>query len=156
MPSDETHVTIIGRDARFKGEMAFDNSCKILGSFEGRIVSQGEIHIADGASCKASIEAKSVMVEGIVEGDVMARERLSLTAKAKVRGDIVAAALVVAEGASFVGQCKVGPAAAKGEEGVSEVEPKLRIARSASAAPVVNVTAQAPTPPWLAASRTSN
>lgn len=101
-------MTVIGPDTHIKGEMVFDSSARILGTFEGRISAKGEVEIGEGAGCKASIEATSVVVDGVVEGDILARERCQLNIKARVSGDIVAATLVVAEGASFVGHCRVG------------------------------------------------
>lgn len=106
--SDNRHaMTVIGPDTHIKGEMVFDSAC-ILGTFEGRITAKGEVEIGEGASCKASIEATTVVVDGTVEGDITTRERCQLNVKARVMGDIVATTLVVAEGASFVGNCRVG------------------------------------------------
>ncbi len=152
MPTDENSVTIIARDAKFKGELILDQAAKIYGSVEGRIVSGGEIHVAEGAICKATVEARSVIVDGVVEGDVLARERLSLTGKARVKGDITAAAIIVAEGATYTGQCKVGPQAARAGDD-TEIEPKPRVARLANLngpanGPASNTT---PTPSWLQA-----
>src|ERR1044071_4572713 len=99
--ADATQTTVIGADTHIKGEMNFDGSARILGKFEGNIHAKGELHIADGASCKAVVEANKVTVDGTVEGNVSARERVELTSKAKMKGDLVAARLLVAEGASF-------------------------------------------------------
>lgn len=128
-------VTIIGRDAKFKGEMAFDNSAKILGGFEGKIIAKGEVTIGETATCKASIEAGTVLVDGPIEGDIVARERIQLTNKARVKGDIVAGSLSVAEGAAFIGHCRVGPDVVRPDGTVVEleVEPKVRKTRDYSA-----------------------
>jgi cytoskeletal protein CcmA (bactofilin family) len=101
-------MTVIGPDTHIKGEMVFDSSARILGTFEGRITAKGEVEIGDGAGCKASIEATSIIVDGMVEGDITARERCQLNVKARVAGDIVATTLIVSEGASFIGHCRVG------------------------------------------------
>jgi cytoskeletal protein CcmA (bactofilin family) len=106
-------TTIIGNDTHIKGEMTFEGSARILGTFEGKISAKGELHVADGASCKASVEAGKVTVDGAVEGNVSARERVELTARARMKGDLVAAKLLVAEGAAFVGHVTVGPEAGK-------------------------------------------
>jgi cytoskeletal protein CcmA (bactofilin family) len=151
MPTDENSVTIIARDAKFKGELVLDQAAKIFGSVEGRIVSGGEVHVAEGAVCKSTVEARSVIVDGVVEGDVIARERLSLSGKARVKGDINAAAIIVAEGATYSGQCRVGPQATKAGED-SEIEPKPRVARLASLNGPSGNSAPAtttPTPSWL-------
>lgn len=124
----DMQTTVIGRDAKIKGEMTFEQSARILGTFEGKIVAKGDVQVGEGAVCRASVEATTVMVDGLIEGDVLARERVELTAKASVKGDLVATALVVADGASFVGHCRVGPeATAERSETTStsaEIEPK--------------------------------
>lgn len=106
-PSHQT-TTVIGPDTHIKGEMVFDSTARILGTFEGRIVAKGEVQIGEGAACKAAVEGTTVIVDGTIEGDVQARERVQLNSKARVIGDVVATTLVVAEGASFHGHCRVG------------------------------------------------
>jgi cytoskeletal protein CcmA (bactofilin family) len=112
--ADETQATIIAADAHFKGELSFDRSCRILGRFEGTLTAKGQLHIAEGASCKAQIDAANITVDGNVEGNITAKEKIELNAKARVNGDVVAARLIVAEGASFSGHVSVGADAARG------------------------------------------
>lgn len=126
----EAQTTVIGRDAKIKGEMSFEQSARILGTFEGKIIAKGDVQVGEGAVCRASVEATTVMVDGLIEGDVLARDRVELTAKARVKGDLCAGALVVADGASFIGHCRVGPDATHAEHPAAapaapaEVEPK--------------------------------
>jgi cytoskeletal protein CcmA (bactofilin family) len=108
MPEPSTHTTIIGADTRIKGEMSFDHTARILGTFEGSITAKGELQVAEGATCRATVDAGKIMVDGAVDGNINARERVELTAKARIKGDLVAPRLVVAEGASFEGHVKVG------------------------------------------------
>jgi cytoskeletal protein CcmA (bactofilin family) len=114
MADSTNHTTVIGPDTHIKGDMTFDGTAKILGSFEGTIAAKGELQIAESAKCKAAVEAGKVLVDGSVEGNLTARDRVELTAKARVKGDLVTTRLVVAEGASFVGHCTVGPDVGKG------------------------------------------
>ena len=44
---DSEYGTILGADAKFKGDLSFDSSAKVLGSFEGVIKAKGKIFIAD-------------------------------------------------------------------------------------------------------------
>lgn len=113
IPVKQVTSTVIGSDTHIKGEMTFQGSARLLGTFEGRISAQGELQVAEGATCKATVEAGTVIVDGAVEGDLNARDRVQLNAKAKIQGDLVASKLVVAEGASFVGHVTVGPEAGK-------------------------------------------
>lgn len=102
-------MTVIGPDTTIKGEMFFEKSARILGNFEGKIAAQGEVQIGNGANCNAAVEANRVIVDGQVSGPITAHDQLTLTANARVQGDLTAGTLVVAEGASFVGHCNVGP-----------------------------------------------
>lgn len=111
--ADPTQTPIIGADTKIKGEMFFDTTARLLGQFEGKIQAKGELQIADGAACRASVDAGKVVVDGVVEGNINARERVELTARAKMKGDLTAAKLVVADGATFSGHVSVGPDAAK-------------------------------------------
>ncbi len=110
-------ITIIAGDTEIKGEMRFEKSARIVGKFEGTISGKGELHVADGSLCKADIDAATVTVDGVVEGNISASSKVQLNAKAKVKGDIAAAKLVTAEGASIAGHISVGPDAGKGGAG---------------------------------------
>lgn len=115
-------TTVIGPDTHIKGEMVFDSTARILGTFEGRIVAKGEVQIGEGAACKAAVEGTTVVVDGTVEGDVQARERVQLNSKARIIGDITATTLVVAEGASFHGNCRVGAEAGRSVGGANAAQ----------------------------------
>ena len=62
---------------------------------------------------QADVDAGSINVEGTVNGNLHAADRVELRQSARLKGDIRASKLLVAEGASFIGQCNVGPDAAK-------------------------------------------
>lgn len=127
MAETTNQTTIIGVDTHIKGEMSFDNNARILGSFEGQINAKGELQVAEGAKCKATIEAGAILVDGVIEGNVTARDRVQLNPKARVSGDLVATKLVVADGAAFTGHCRVGPDAMKNagqKSTVAEAKPQ--------------------------------
>lgn len=133
-------TTIIGADTHISGEMRFGNSARILGTFEGKIAAKGELQVAEGATCRATVDATDVVIDGVHEGDVNAKEKVQLNPKARMAGDLVAAKLVVAEGASFVGHCTVGPDAPKGggakkDESVVEAKPSEQKATPKQAEP---------------------
>ena len=108
MAESNSTTTIIGTDTLIKGEMIFQSAAKILGKFEGKLTAKSEVHVGQGAQCKASVDAATLVVDGEIEGNVTARERATLNSSAKVIGDITARTLVVAEGATFTGKCQVG------------------------------------------------
>ncbi len=106
--STEEFTTIIGKDANFKGELSFEGGAKLLGRFEGSIDSKGKLHIADGSNCKATVTAKEVSVEGHIEGNVEAGDRVEIMANGVITGDVVASRMNMAEGASLNGYCRIG------------------------------------------------
>lgn len=120
--SDSTNTTVIGAGTHIKGEITFDTTARILGSVEGSITSRGDLHIGETGQCNATLDAARIVIDGTVEGDVNARERVQLNAKAVVCGDLTTTSLSVAEGASFVGYCRVGPEASKLK--VTDSEPR--------------------------------
>jgi cytoskeletal protein CcmA (bactofilin family) len=110
-PSDA--VTVIGPDCCFKGELSFEGSMRVEGKIEGKIASKGKFAVGKGAQVSADITVGQAAVEGTFKGNVTATERIELAASAHVLGDIRAPKLVIAEGATFVGNCHVSPDALK-------------------------------------------
>ncbi len=104
--------TVIGPDARFKGELSFEKGVRIEGGFDGHIKSKGTLHVAEGSRVTANIEASNVRLEGECKGNFVVSEKLHLLATAKVEGDLRANRLEIADGAIFIGNVVVGQAAA--------------------------------------------
>jgi cytoskeletal protein CcmA (bactofilin family) len=113
MADNQDFSTIIGPDAQFKGDLTFESAAKIMGKFEGSISSKGRVVVSDGSTVRASIAAKEVAVEGHIDGNVEAGDRIELKPTGSVAGDITAARMTMAEGASINGHCKIGPQKAK-------------------------------------------
>lgn len=106
--SNQDYGTIIGADANFKGELSFESAAKLLGKFEGTIQSKGRVYVADGSQCKATVKAKEISVEGHIEGNVEAADRVEIKNKGAITGDVTAARMIMAEGASIDGHCRIG------------------------------------------------
>jgi cytoskeletal protein CcmA (bactofilin family) len=106
------YPTVIGTDARFKGELAFEKGVRIEGCFEGQIRSKGTLHVAEGAKVSATVEAMNVKIEGECKGNIIVSEKLQLLATAKMEGDLKTNRLEIADGAIFVGNVVVGQIAA--------------------------------------------
>ncbi len=130
--SSDQNNTIIGPDAHFKGEMSFDGSATILGTFDGTISSKGEIAVGEGATCNATVNASRVVVDGTINGDVNGRECVELNAGARIEGDIAAGNLVVVEGATFIGHCKVGPDAVQPTKGTESAASQSKATAAAA------------------------
>ncbi|MHB1156398.1 MAG: bactofilin family protein [Phycisphaerales bacterium] len=136
--ADDMNVTVIAADTQIKGEMTFERSCKLMGRFEGTITAKGQLHVAEGATCKAQVEAATVIVDGLVEGNITAKEQIQLNAKARINGDITAGKLVMAEGACVNGHVSVGGEPTRAEMSRPAVAPAVAVTPPAPAAPPVS------------------
>jgi len=103
---DGSSESRIGKGAKASGKLSFRGSIKIEGEAEGEI-SGDEIIITSGAVVSARIAAARVSIAGAFSGEVVARERVELLPTARVQCTISTPSLVLAEGATFDGDCKM-------------------------------------------------
>ena len=97
-------VAHIGKSVIIKGELSGSEDLFIDGEVEGSIeLKQNSVTIGPNGRVKAKITAKTVVLEGKVNGDIFGTERVELRGAAVVTGDIVTQRIVIAEGASFQG-----------------------------------------------------
>ena len=113
MPKNNEHksiekiTTTLGKETSFNGVLHFKESLKIDGTFEGEIESPGFLYIENGATVKANIKVGSVVVGGVVRGNIEASERLEMLTTGKVFGNIRTAKLNIADGVVFEGKCEM-------------------------------------------------
>ncbi len=112
--------TVLGPDANFKGELHFEKGMRLMGRFEGKMNTPGRVHIAKEAKMQADVEAGAIIVEGDVQGNLAANDRIELKQTARYEGDLRATKLVVDEGAIFNGHVSVGPDNGKGKPPVHQ------------------------------------
>jgi cytoskeletal protein CcmA (bactofilin family) len=96
----------IGKGTKVSGKLNFDAPARIEGEAEGEI-SGSEITVSEGAVVAAHIKATKVTVAGVVSGEIVASERVELLSSARVRCNINTPSLVLNEGATFDGDCKM-------------------------------------------------
>lgn len=95
---------IIGPKIRFKGELAGEEDLTIQGYVEGTIdLKHHRLTIGKEGSLKADVFAKTIIVEGRVEGDLHGDERVAIRKTSDVRGNIVAERVCLEDGAKFRG-----------------------------------------------------
>lgn len=100
----EREVTVFGEKTRFRGVLRFTEELHIAGKFEGTIDAQGALVIKKTATCSADhVKAASIIVEGSVQGDLTAGDRIEMRTGSSVRGNVTASRLRIADGVSFEG-----------------------------------------------------
>jgi cytoskeletal protein CcmA (bactofilin family) len=112
-PTNAEFPTILGPDAKFKGELSFEKGMRLMGSFEGKVNTAGRVHVTKEAKMNADVEATGIVIEGEVHGNLSANDRIEMKNSARYEGDLRASKLIVEEGAAFSGHVTVGPDAVK-------------------------------------------
>jgi cytoskeletal protein CcmA (bactofilin family) len=102
--------TYFGPKASIEGNVTGSEPVIIEGHVKGTIHLTGELRIGTQARVEAKVHARNVTIEGKVNGDISADERVELVASASVDGNIKAPKIVVAEGARFRGNVDMGSA----------------------------------------------
>src|SRR5947208_17183131 len=77
-PANQEYPTILGPDATFKGELSFEKGMRLMGRFEGKVNTPGRLHITREAKMAADVEAGGIVVEGEVQGNLSANDRIEL------------------------------------------------------------------------------
>jgi cytoskeletal protein CcmA (bactofilin family) len=105
---DGTLSGFVASGTSVTGEATFKGLLRIDGHFSGRITStSGSLIVGAGGRVDAKVEVAVATIQGIVNGDVVATERIELGRAAKLSGNIRAPALVIEQGAVFEGSCKM-------------------------------------------------
>lgn len=116
---DGTMSGFVGGGTVLSGEAAFKGMLRIDGHLTGRITSEkGVLIVSSGGRVDADVNVATAKINGIVNGDIVASERLEFGRTAQVYGNIQTPVLLIEQGAIFEGVCRMNktqPAPAKGQ-----------------------------------------
>ena len=95
---------VIGPSITIKGDVTGDEDLMIQGRVEGSVdLTQHNVTIGTSGRVKAGVHGRLVVVEGEVEGDLVATEQIILRNTAKVEGSLSAPRVALEDGAVFRG-----------------------------------------------------
>jgi cytoskeletal protein CcmA (bactofilin family) len=118
---DGTMSGFVGGGTVLTGEAVFKGMLRVDGHLQGRISSEkGTLIVSSGGRVDADIKVAAAKINGVVNGDIVASERLELGRTAKVYGDIYTPALLIEDGAIFEGSCRMS--AVNAEHGKQQAE----------------------------------
>jgi len=106
--STGTHIdTLIGAQARLKGELTFEGTVRIDGQFEGNIHStqDGTLIVSESAQIQGEVDVPNLMLHGTIRGNVRAGKSIAIGPKGRLTGDLEYVRLSLAEGGSVNGRC---------------------------------------------------
>src|SRR5262252_5308008 len=111
---DGTLSGFVGSGTVITGESTFKSMLRVDGRFSGRIAStSGALIVGAGGQVDANIEVAVATIHGVVNGDIIASERIELGRAAKLNGNIQTPSLMIEQGAIFEGSCKMVKATEK-------------------------------------------
>ena len=80
--------TLLGKGSEFEGKLTFEGQVRIDGKFSGQIFTKDTLVIGEGARVNAEINAGTVIVNGVVEGNVRATQMIELHTPGRVKGNL--------------------------------------------------------------------
>lgn len=98
----------IGKSVIIKGELSGSEDLYVDGQVEGTIaLKNNSLTVGPNGSVKATVEAKTVVVQGKLEGNLHASDRVDLRKSAVVTGDISTQRISIEEGAYLKGKVDI-------------------------------------------------
>jgi cytoskeletal protein CcmA (bactofilin family) len=98
----------IGKSVMIKGELSGSEDLYIDGTVEGTIQLRGNnLVIGPNGHVRADVSTKVVVIQGKLEGNIRATERVELRKSAVIVGDIVTQRIAMEEGAYLKGKVEI-------------------------------------------------
>lgn len=107
VPNAADAHTILGREAKFSGKLIFEGAVRIDGKFEGEIVTDDLLLVGPSAEVRAQLHVGSIVINGYVEGDIVAKSMVEIKAPGRLYGNVVTPTLVIEKGVIFDGSCRM-------------------------------------------------
>jgi cytoskeletal protein CcmA (bactofilin family) len=108
--------TLVGKSARVQGDVEFTGGLHLDGRVAGNVRADGDptatLSVSETGSIEGSVDVPNVMLNGGVKGDIVARDRVVLGAKARVQGNVHYGIIEMTLGAEIKGKLVPLPNAA--------------------------------------------
>lgn len=100
--------TLLGKTAKLDGDLEFSGGLHLDGRVNGNVRSSAEdggaLSVSESGFIEGSVEVTNIVMNGTVNGDLHARERLVLGGKACVNGNVHYGVIEMAPGAVITGK----------------------------------------------------
>jgi cytoskeletal protein CcmA (bactofilin family) len=102
-------INIIGQGTIIEGEVRSSGDIRVDGTIIGSVTSKSKVVIGATGQVQGDVICQNADISGTIKGKSTVVEMLFLKSSAKINGDIITGKLVVEPGASFTGNCNMGP-----------------------------------------------
>lgn len=99
--------TLVGRNTRITGDVEFSGGLHVVGTIVGNVTAQDDdsvLSINDQGKVEGEVRVPHIVLDGTVEGDVYATDRIELGAHARVTGNVIYNLIEMAVGATVNGK----------------------------------------------------
>jgi cytoskeletal protein CcmA (bactofilin family) len=100
--------TLLGKAANLNGDLEFSGGLHLDGRINGNVRSTaadgGALSVSESGFIEGRVEVTNIIMNGTVNGDMHARERLLLGGKARVNGNVYYGVIEMAPGAVITGK----------------------------------------------------
>jgi cytoskeletal protein CcmA (bactofilin family) len=106
--SSKSAVAHIGKSVVIRGELSGSEDLFIDGQVEGTVELQNHhLTVGPNGRVQANVNAKEVVIQGSVKGNVRAADRVEIRKSGSLAGDLVASRIVIEDGAFFKGSIDI-------------------------------------------------
>jgi cytoskeletal protein CcmA (bactofilin family) len=113
----------VGHGTVLTGETSFQAMLRVDGHLTGRVTSEnGTLIVGSTGRVDANILVAAASINGTINGDIIALEKIELGRTARVIGNIQTPRLVIEDGALFEGSCTMIKAKEAQEQRVAEAK----------------------------------
>jgi len=140
----------IGKSVVVKGDLTGSEDLYVDGQVEGSIDLQGNsLTVGPNGQIRANVSAKTVIVQGKLEGNINATERVDFRKSAIAVGDVITQRVAIEEGAYFKGKVDIGKPESSGVRSEFKtdrdaVSPVANRAAVGTGSPIPGVTGKTP------------
>jgi cytoskeletal protein CcmA (bactofilin family) len=105
---DSEEISVFwGQNSLFEGKMTSEGIFRLDGKVEGEIFHGGTLIIGETAVIKGKVQVKALILNGTLEGEVTAKERVQIDSRGKLYGTIFTPIFVIEDGGIFEGNCRM-------------------------------------------------
>ncbi|MGP1496703.1 MAG: bactofilin family protein [Treponema sp.] len=97
--------TLIGNGSFVRGDLKVNGFIRIDGDIAGNLETDGAVIISEKARILGNVTAKSIIVGGIIIGDITAKEGIKLLSSSAVIGNIMSRRVQMEDKVIFHGHC---------------------------------------------------
>ncbi len=109
LQGETSSVNIIGHGTVIEGEVKSNGDIRIDGTVKGSVTTKAKLVIGASGIIEGDVFCQNADITGSIKGKTTVSEMLFLKSNGRINGDIHTGKLVVEVGASFTGNCNMGP-----------------------------------------------